>query len=334
MANGTWRIARSRGSNQLPILIVAALAIALVLLGKAQANLFDQARAGLTDWMAPALETVRAPLARVNRWIGSIGDIFVVYDENIRLKEENARLRQWQNAAIALDSRVKRYQLLLNAVPDPALSSVLARVIGRANRPFLETMVLNAGKADGIKPGQAVVDSRGMIGRIFLAGERTSWVVLLTDLNSRIPVSLVKSNVQAIMTGDNSVMPSLDTLSRSARIEGGDQVVSSGDGGLVPPGLPIGTVVATGSGYRVSLLADAASSEDVEILDFKSPVENMPGVTPGDLPATAAGLAPLAPTPAQPPPIPAVPGLKMPVPAPVPTTSAANPVAAPEVEDQ
>ncbi len=57
------------------------------------------------------------------------------------------RLRQWQNAAMVLDSRVKRYQLLLHAVPDPALSSVLARVIGRANRPFLETMILDAGKA-------------------------------------------------------------------------------------------------------------------------------------------------------------------------------------------
>ena len=111
-----------------------------------------------------------------------------VYDENVRLKAENARLKQWQTYAVVLQARVKRYQLLLHAVPDPSLSSVLAHVIGRARRPFLETMILDAGKAEGVKPGQAVIDTRGMIGRIFLAGEHTSWVILLSDLNSRIPV--------------------------------------------------------------------------------------------------------------------------------------------------
>ena len=82
---------------------------------------------------------------------------------------------------------------------------MLARVIGRANRPFLQTMILDAGAANSVKPGQAVMDARGMIGRIYLAGQRTSWVILLTDLNSRIPVAhRAAAIVQAIMTGDNT----------------------------------------------------------------------------------------------------------------------------------
>ena len=137
--------------------------------------------------MAPGLQVVHAPFDWVSSWWSNLGDTFNVHEENVRLKEENDRLKQWQTHAVTLQVRVKRYQLLLHAVPDPALSSVLAHVIGRANRPFLDTMILDAGKADGVKPGQAVVDARGMIGRIFLAGEHTSWVILLTDLNSRIP---------------------------------------------------------------------------------------------------------------------------------------------------
>ncbi len=202
MANNAWKIARNRGSAQLPLVIVVALAVVLVLLGKAQTSLFDQARTNVTDWMAPALEKVRAPIADFDRWVGSLGDMLNVYRENLRLKEENARLRQWQNAAVILDDRMKRYQLLLHAVPDPKMDSVLARVIGRSSHPFLETMILDAGKTSNVKPGQAVVDARGMIGRIFLAGQRTSWVILLTDLNSRIPVSIMPGNVQAIMAGD------------------------------------------------------------------------------------------------------------------------------------
>lgn len=299
MANGGWRIARNRGGAQLPLALLFAFAIALILIGKAQSNLFDRARAGMTDMASPALQALRTPLSGVNQWLGSIGHFFSVYQENIRLREEVARLRQWQNTAVVLDDRVKRYQLLLHAVPDPTLSSVMARVIGRASHPFLQTMILDAGRAHGVKPGQAVIDARGMIGRIYLAGERTSWVILLADLNSRIPVTLEPGNVQAIMAGDNTGAPTLDLLSQANRaLKPGMQVISSGDGGLLPSGLAIGTVVTDGSGeFRVALLADPTSSEDVRIVDFKNEAETPPAVSVRDLPAVAAGLPPAAPPP-------------------------------------
>ena len=264
MANA-WKIAR-KSNAQLPLVIVIALAVVLVLLGKAQSGLLDQARVRITDWMSPVLVKARAPIQGFDRWMGSVSEIFSVYEQNLKLKEENARLRQWRNAAIVLQGRVGRYQALLHAVPDPKLNAVLAQVIGRANKPFLQTMILDAGRDQHAMPGQAVMDARGMIGRIYLAGSRTSWVILLTDINSRIPVAVAPGNVQAIMTGDNTAMPALEMVSRLVTLHPGDQVVSSGDGGLLPPGLPIGTVASDGrGGWRVALLADAGSSQDVEV---------------------------------------------------------------------
>jgi rod shape-determining protein MreC len=298
MANGTWTNRRARGGYQLPLAVLFVLAVALVLIGKAQSSLFDRARAHVTDWMAPGLEVVHKPFDWVSSWWDNLGDTFNVHEENVRLKAENARLKQWQTYAVTLQARVKRYQLLLHAVPDPALSSVLAHVIGRAKRPFLETMILDAGKAEGVKPGQAVIDTRGMIGRIFLAGEHTSWVILLSDLNSRIPVISEPGHAQAILTGDNAKAPALETLAQGAVVHEGDQVVSSGDGGILPPGLPIGTVVADGGGFRVALLADPASTQDVEVVDFKNPIEMPSAPTAKDLPVAAAGLPPAAPPPA------------------------------------
>ena len=100
------------------------------------------------------------------------------------------------------------------------------------------------------------------------------------------------------MAGDNTGAPTIDLLSQNVVLKAGMQVVTSGDGGLLPPGLAIGTVVADPSGgFRVVLLADAASSEDVNVVDFKLKAEAPPAVTPGDLPATAAGLPPAAPPP-------------------------------------
>ncbi|HVV28861.1 MAG TPA: rod shape-determining protein MreC [Rhizomicrobium sp.] len=294
MANA-WKIAR-RSNAQFPLVIVIALAIVLVLLGRAQSGLFDRARVQVTDWMAPVLEKVRAPVQGFDRWIGSIGDIFSVYQENLRLKDENARLRQWRNVAVVLQGRVGRYQAMLHAVPDPKMNAVLARVIGRASRPFLQTMILDAGRSSHVAPGQAVVDPRGMIGRVYLAGERTSWVILLSDLNSRIPVTIAPGNVQAIMSGDNTATPVLEMVSRLVTLHPGDQVTSSGDGGLLPAGLPIGTVMSDGKGgWRVALLADAASSQDVEILNFAKPPEAPPATA--QLPAEAAGLKPQPPLP-------------------------------------
>jgi rod shape-determining protein MreC len=293
MANGTWKIARGKGSAQLSLAIVALLAIGLVILGKAQSSLFDRARTYYSDSISPTLKTVGRPLGGVSAWFSGAGHVFDVYQENQRLKQENARLRQWQSAALVLDARVKRYQLLLNAVPDPSLQAITTRVIGRDNRPFLDTLILDAGKSRGVKPGEAVVDARGMIGRVFLAGDHTSWVILLTDLNSRVPVVIEPGNVQAMMAGDNSENPTLQPMSQGAQIKEGSQVVTSGDGGLLPNGVPVGSVVWDGSAYRVALLADAANADDVRVVDLKQPPEQSPSVSPNDLPAVAAGLPPL-----------------------------------------
>lgn len=317
MANGTWRIARGRGSGQLSLGIFLVFALIVVLLGRAQPALFNRARAYFSDWASPVLEAARVPVNTVGNWLGGISGFFTVYQENIRLKQENARLRQWQNAALVLDQRLKRYQLLLNAVPDPDVSSMAAHVIGHENRPFLDTIILDAGRRQKVKPGEAVVDERGMVGRIYLAGDHTSWVILLTDLNSRIPVTIEPGDIQAMLTGDNTQAPTIEVSAQGAQLKQGQQIVSSGDGGLLPAGLPIGMVYSDGQTFRAALLADAASSDEVRILDLKLPPEQPPAPTASDLPMAAAGLPPLAPPPARPAQTPAVP-------APAPNTPTAN----------
>jgi rod shape-determining protein MreC len=136
-----------------------------------------------------------------------------------------------------------------------------------------------------------------MIGRIFLAGDHTSWVILLTDLNSRIPVSIEPGNMQAILAGDNSAAPILEVPGQGIRLRAGQQIVTSGDGALLPAGLSVGKVFWDGSDFRAGLYADAGNSDDVRVLDLKLPAERLPSVSEGDLPVTAAGLAPLAPPP-------------------------------------
>jgi rod shape-determining protein MreC len=320
MANGSLRLARNRGGAPVSLAVCAVLAVTLVLLGRVQPTLFDRARAYASDRAAPVLETVREPLGKAGAWLGGLADVFNVYQENLRLKEANTRLRQWQSAALTLEQRLKRYRLLLNAVPDPELGNVTAHVIGRATRPFFNTMILDGGRRQHVKPGEAVVDDRGMIGRIFLAGDHTSWVILLTDLNSRIPVSIEPGNVQAIMAGDNSTAPILEVSGQGVHLRAGQQIVTSGDGALLPAGLSVGKVFWDGSDFRAGLYADAGHSDDVRVLDLKLPAEQLPSVSVHDLPVTAAGLAPLTPPP---------PKVTQPAPAPAAAPSAAGAASVP-----
>ncbi len=130
----------------------------------------------LTDRDGATAGSCARAIARFDRFMGSItANPSTVYKQNLQLKEECRHYASGGNVAIVLQGRVNRYQSLLHAVPDPKLNSVLARVIGRASRPFLQTMILDAGKRHKVMPGQAVVDARGMIGRIYLTGQRTSW---------------------------------------------------------------------------------------------------------------------------------------------------------------
>jgi rod shape-determining protein MreC len=300
MANGTWKLARGRNGGQFSLAVFVVIALIIVLLGRAQPALFNRARAYFSDWTSPMLEATRVPVNTVGNWVGSIESVFSVYQDNIRLKQENGKLRQWQNAALVLEQRLKRYQLLLNAVPDPELTSVTGHVIGRDSRPFLDTIILNAGKRQHVKSGEAVVDEHGLIGRIFVAGDHTSWVILLTDLNSRIPVTIEPGNIQAMLSGDNTSAPMLEFSGQGVVLKEGQQIVTSGDGGLLPPGLPVGMVYKDGEVFRAALLADSATSDEVRVLDLKLPPEQPPAPSASDLPVAAAGLPPLAPPPPKP----------------------------------
>ncbi|MEE8439144.1 MAG: rod shape-determining protein MreC, partial [Micropepsaceae bacterium] len=163
MNAGGWKLTRGRGSirAQLPFALCMVLAFVVVLLGKAEASIFDSARAKLTDMSEPVLTAVYIPVAKVQRWAAGISELFSVYNENIQLREENDALRRWQDVALTLEQRMTRYESLLNVVADPELPIVTARVIGQSSQPFTKTVILNAGANQNVLKGQAVLDDRG-----------------------------------------------------------------------------------------------------------------------------------------------------------------------------
>ena len=110
----------------------------------------------------------------------------------------------------------------------------------------MQTVIVNAGADQGVAKGMAAVNERGLVGRVIEVGRRSARILLLTDFNSRVPVMVEPSRDQAILAGDNSREPGLMFLPLNPRLSVGDRVVTSGRGGVLPPGLAIGVVSAIG----------------------------------------------------------------------------------------
>jgi rod shape-determining protein MreC len=135
-------------------------------------------------------------------------------------------------------------------------------------------VLLNVGARDGIRDGWATTDGLGLAGRIFGVGETTSRVILLTDSNSRVPVTIQPSGQRAMLMGDNSALPVLEFIEYPEQVRPGDRIVSSAEGAVFPAGLLVGQVVlGTDRRLRAGLAADYARLEFLRVLRSHGPGE-------------------------------------------------------------
>ncbi len=251
-----------------PLLILGAFA--LMILGKADLVLIERMRATMADALAPILSFMSEPAARVADAIETGRELIRLRDENIQLKRENERLRQWQLVANRLEAENVQLRDLARLVAEPPATMVSARVVADAGGIFVHSVLIGAGAKAGISKGNAVMTSEGLAGRVATLGERSARVLLLTDLNSRIPVMIESTRERAMLAGDNSHQPRLLYLPTTAHPNPGERIVTSGDGGSFPPGLPVGVIVDTDGGMlRVLPFVDFNRLEFVRVVDFK-----------------------------------------------------------------
>ena len=244
-------------------------AFSLMFLGKFDVVTIDKLRVEVTEAIAPILEAFARPAASVSMHIQNVQDLSNIRDENIRLKQENIRLLQWQTVARKLQSDNTALRQLLSVVNDNSEKYITARVIDGSGGLLSNMLILNAGKKNGVVKGQTVIGARGVIGRIFQVSNRSSRVLLLTDINSRVPVLVESNRTRAIMTGKNTNLASLIHLPQGAKVLPSDRIITSGHGGAFPSGLPIGVVTSTSDeGIDVQLFTDFSRLEYVRIVDF------------------------------------------------------------------
>jgi len=273
------------------------VSLLLIVLGKADVLLFERARIAAVEIMAPVLAAVAAPAASVAAGVHRVQGLLDIEGENRRLREDNARLLQWQEAARRLAGENAQLRALTHFQPQGATFSITAQIIGNSGGAFARNVLVNTGARDGVARGQAGVTGEGLVGRVAEVGERTARILLLTDLNSRLPVVVGPSRQRAVLAGDNSDRPLLLYLPAENTAKIGDRIVTGGAEGVFPPELPVGTVASIeGDTIRVEPYAELARFDYVRIVDLGLsaflPQSAVPQTKPAKIGKPAAGASP------------------------------------------
>lgn len=262
----------------LPVLIAAAFG--LMLLGKADAVIAERARVTLGDALAPLYGMVAGPVSQVRGWFDNGQDLLSLREENARLRHENERLRRWQEVALALDQENQTLKSELHWMPDPAPSFVTARVVADAGGVYARAVLLSVGPHHPVAKGQIALDDRGLVGRVTEVGARSARVLLITDINSRVPVTLQRTEARAILVGTNNARPRLMFWPEASPPAEGDRVVTSSEAGAFPAGLPVGVVhYAANNVPEVEPYARLDQLQVVRVFDY-----GMRGVLPPEAP--------------------------------------------------
>lgn len=247
-------------------------AAAIMLLGKADDGVIQRVRLQVTDAVVPILDGVSRPINAMTHAAEQIQSWIWLAEENAKLKADRERLLQWQGVARRLEAENAALRDLVKLAPDPQMHFVAARVVSNSTSTFAQSIVVNAGSSDGVKKANVVVGSEGLVGRVVAVSPRAAMIMLITDLNSRVPVLVGESRARAVLAGDNSEYPRLIHVITETEIKLGDQIVTSGMAGGFPPGLPIGVVAEVdGTSITVRPNMDRSRLEFVRIVDYEVP---------------------------------------------------------------
>ncbi|QCQ99041.1 rod shape-determining protein MreC [Brevundimonas sp. SGAir0440] len=257
------------------VVVVAVIGAIVLLLGDRTTSeggsTMGAARGGFEAAAGPVGGVFAAPV----RWAGAardyVGGYFFAIGENRRLKAEIAELRGWRDEAIAQKNINGRYEALLGLRTEPPVPMATGRAISESRGPFSNAKLIDVGSAKGVRIGNPVVTEHGLVGRITGVTGGVSRVVLLTDVASRTPVMIERTDARAMLTGDGGDSPRLEFIRGSGSIKAGDRILSSGDGGGLPRGLPIGVAAKGVDGaWRVKLFSDHGAIDYVRVLLFQS----------------------------------------------------------------
>ena len=255
-----------RGNKQrFSLIFLLILSIILLTLGRYNFSAINYIKISIKEIVYRSSFIVSVPENYLINSYKNIKDHFTYYDYYLELKKENKELKsniENNNFVFSENKRLKKI------IDDYVIVSeeVIAKVLIDKQSPFLRSIIVNKGSKDDIKLGMAVLDEEFLVGKVVEVNFTTARVLLLSDLNSKIPVTIEPEGYQSILSGTGNSDGVIQYSKEEILLEEGNTVYTSGSGALFKSGIPIGKIRTKKS---VSYFSDFSQLRFVKIIAFK-----------------------------------------------------------------
>ena len=214
------------------------------------------------------------------KFSGTVKDFFIthifVYKENRKLKIELEELKNKDFQTLYLQTANKRLQDIIQLEKQSVFTTIAAKVILDKNSPYLNSVIINRGSSSRIKLGMPVLSEGNLVGRVVEVNFLSARILLLNDLNSKIPVMISPKGSQAILSGRGEDKPKLEYLPEKFELSDKNLVFTSGKDGIFFEGIPVGNAISEDNKIKVKLFSDPNQMSFVNvILDKSSDLEAM-----------------------------------------------------------
>ena len=196
----------------------------------------------------------------------TIREHFKIYEQYELIKLELQQLKNQQNQIAYLKTENDKLKKVIEDTDIYNYESVTSRVLIDKESPFLKSVILNKGFNSGLKKGMPVLKGPYFVGRITEVNYLSSRVLLISDLNSKIPVLIEPRGYQAIMSGTGDDFAQLDFLPKNHQLEVGNMVYTSGTGGIFFEGIPIGRVELIEEKFYVKFFSDLSQLYFINVI--------------------------------------------------------------------
>ena len=256
-------------AKKFALVLLFLSAFILMLINKTDTILIEKTSSVVTDVLSPVIDVFVVPARAVAGVYDYFKELKQIRADNKKLRDENRYLMGILDRAKALEIENNLLANMLNYTPPPEAKYVTARVIAEEGDAFSHSLIAYTGHINKVKKGQVALSDKGVVGRIDKVGEMYSKIILITDINSKIPVMVERTRVRGILSGDNTPYPKMIFIPLEAELSVGDRIVTSGVAGVFPAGLPIGRISSIEkNNVKVSTFSNLDRLEYIKLVDY------------------------------------------------------------------
>ena len=257
-----------KGTKQrFSLIVLLFISVAFIILGKINFAPINYLKVGINEIVYRTSFITSIPEKYISYSFRAIEEHLNIYKNYNLIEEELKKLKSQKYQTDFLESENKRLKKILEDITYSS-NAVIAKVLIDKQSPFLKSIIINKGSKNDLKKGMAVLSDNYLIGKIVEVNYTTSRVLLLSDLNSRIPVSIEPGSIQSILSGNGKNSGIIRYTKDKTLINTGSIIYTSGTGGLLKPGIPIGKIYSNENQYLTDFFIDFTQLRYVQVSSY------------------------------------------------------------------